>query len=106
MYGTYRDCFRHRTFIVRQNLRFETFILQAGTREMNGVTYNMLSFGKVLGILSLKYKSMLRPNSSLCLSHNEERCDVCQEMKDYQYVFVQYYDVLGDGAVPKDGIDN
>lgn len=47
----------------------------------------------------------MRPNSELCLTQNKENCETCEFNMDYHYVFVQYYDIVGDGKIPKDGVD-
>ena len=53
--------------------KYESVILQAGYGKTNGVEMNKLWFGKALGILSIQYKPMLRPNSEKCVRHNKDK---------------------------------
>lgn len=39
------------------------------------------------------------------MHHNKEHCDSCSITNDEQIVFVQYYDMISEKAVPKDTVD-
>lgn len=45
------------------------------------------------------------PNTKLCISHKQEYCAKCVLNIEDQYVFVKYYDIVGEQDVTKDGVD-
>ena len=85
--------------------RFETVMLQAGTTVRAGIKYNTVFFGKALGILTLKAKDRMRPNSDRCILHNYKDCVNFSMSMSEGLVFVQCYDVIGESGVRKDNVD-
>lgn len=85
--------------------RFETIVFQAGTTCRNGITYDKTWFRKALGFIIVKHKHMLRPNRDAFMAHNKDKSAVCNVKVDEQFVFVQYYDILGEEDVPKHNVD-
>lgn len=53
----------------------------------------------------MQRKQMIRPSSVLCLEHKNDGCGICTIHINENYVFVQYYDVVPEEAVPVDGVD-
>lgn len=49
----------------------------------------------------MKHKTMMKRNSELCMAHHKVTFETWKFNMDDQYVFVQYYDIFGEGAVPK-----
>lgn len=81
-------------------------MLQIGTTCGNGIKYNKIWFVKIIGFLTMKRKFMIRPKSVICLLHKKANCNSFTITDLEQFVYVQYYDVLGDNDVPTDSVDN
>lgn len=53
----------------------------------------------------MTHKPKMRPNSDACILHKKANCEGLFFSIDEKFVFVKYYDVIGEQAVQKDVVD-
>lgn len=53
----------------------------------------------------MTHKPTMRPNNDACILHNKANCEDCVLSIDENFVFVQYYEIIGQEAVRKGGVD-
>lgn len=49
---------------------------------------------------------MMRPSSDICMPHIKANCEARTRTDPEQFVYLQYYHLLGDNDVTKDGVNN